>query len=70
MNKYKKKLKLTGHAADGFLAYESDNETNPLLIRIEQVSLDGRVTLSFSNDSYKVWRESIYEPNSMERDNV
>ena len=70
MDKYKKKLRLTGHVADGFLAYESDNEENPLLIRIEQVSLDGRVTLSFSNDTFKVWRESIYEPKGMERDNV
>ena len=58
-NKYKSALRLTGYSGDGFVCFE--DPYNPLMVRIESVSLDGRVTLAFSNNTFECWREKVYQ---------
>lgn len=61
-------LRLTGFEGDAFVTYPTDDEDNPLLIRIERVSLDGQVTLTFSGPGHSVYRERIYQRGGMRKD--
>ena len=63
-----KKLKLRLQHNHGVVIYPTEDEQNQLLIRIDHVSLDGEVTLSFVGDRYSIWRENVYQPGQMNKD--
>ena len=62
------KLKLRLQQNHGLVVYPTADEQNPLFIRVEHVSLDGEVTVSFVGDKYSIWRENVYRPGQMNKD--
>ena len=62
---FKNVLRLRARFNDSFVTYPNGDEDNQLLIRIEDVSPDGSITLAFQGDSHKVWRSKIYKRGQM-----
>jgi hypothetical protein len=62
---FKNVLRLRARFNDSFVTYPDGDEDNQLLIRIEDVSPDGSVTLAFQGDDHKVWRSKIYKRGQM-----
>ena len=65
---YDRGLKLQLNQGERVVIYEKDRDQEPLLVRLEKISIDGEVTLGFSGDRYKIWREEVYQPGRMQRD--
>jgi hypothetical protein len=65
---YDRGLKLQLNQGQRVVIYENGRDQEPLLVRLEKVSIDGEVTLGFSGDRYRVWREEVYQPGRMQRD--